>query len=67
MKYRKYDWLNFTTKQLEYGIQAQPAVGDKWHNCAEGKVPCIYKTEAERDAKIKQWRKEARDEAKETV
>lgn len=52
MRYRKHDWFNAKTRTAEYGIQCKPSPQDCWFHCHENGTPLIYKTEAERDAKL---------------
>ena len=53
MRTRNHDYLNRHTFECEFGFQ----VFDKgeWKNVAEDGVPCIYKTEKERDEKRAQY------------
>lgn len=50
MEARPKNWLNIETLNEEFGIEVKHK--DRWLNAAEGGKPLIFKTEAERDAKI---------------
>lgn len=57
MVYRKHDWLDTKTMQPMHGIQAK-SVGfeARWFYCAEKGKPLLFKTEEERNAKLKELR-----------
>ena len=55
MRTRNHDFLNRNTFEREFGFQVFDE--GEWKNVAEDGVPCIYKTEKERDEKRAQYRK----------
>lgn len=56
MKTRNHDWFDMKNpQQPKYGIQVQQ--DGKWYNAAENGEPCLFDTEAERDAKRAEFRK----------
>lgn len=55
MRTRNHDYLNMHTIEPEFGFQVFDE--GEWKNVAEAGVPCIYKTEKERDEKRAQYRK----------
>ena len=50
MEARPKNWLNLESLDEEFGIEVKHK--DRWLNAAEGGKPLIFRTEAERDAKI---------------
>lgn len=50
MDARPKNWLNLETLNEEFGIEVR--ISGKWMHAAEAGKPLIYKTEAERDAKL---------------
>ena len=57
--YRPHDWLDTKTNLPKHGIQAK-AVGFecRWLHCAEDNSPLLYDTPEERDAKLRDLRRE---------
>ena len=48
MRTRNYDFLDMDTMQPLYSFQAR--LGDKWCCVHDNGKPCLYTTQAERDA-----------------
>lgn len=56
MKIRKHEWLNTRDLKVMYGIQGRIEPRGRWVNLCEADRPCIYETEPERDAKMREIR-----------
>jgi len=52
---RVLDWYDLANEKPLYGFQVFS--GGRWCNAAEDDKPCIYATEAERDAKRAEFRR----------
>lgn len=61
MRTRKYDWLDMRTGKPKFGLQVH-VEGRGWLNAMENGKPCIYTTEAKRDAKRVEFRKLTKDQ-----
>lgn len=57
---KKVEWADIKSKKILYGIQIKVDKWDQWHYVCEGKNPCLYQTQKERDEKIKAIKKEAK-------
>ena len=55
MKYRKNNWLDTTSMQIKYGIDA--FYKGEWLHCSDNGKPVFFDNEADRDAKLKELRK----------
>ncbi len=50
--YRINTWFNTKDRKVEFGVDAK--VNGKWYHVIDGDKPCIYPTEKEASAKIKE-------------
>lgn len=57
MEARPKNWLNLETLDEEFGIEVN--YKGRWLHAAEGGKPLVYKSEADRDAKVAEIRQRA--------
>lgn len=60
-KFERTNWYDRKKDVMLYGIKAWDSANKRWMNVCEGIEPCIYPTEKERDAKLKELRAKARE------